>query len=237
MGLDFLRAAREIDGWTGRRRPEFMRESMRWFVEFYANGAHRLPQIAPATDSAPAAERPVIQAAEAPGGPRADTDDRARAAAASISVVIPVFNHVSYLRRCVLSAHRQTLAPRGSSASMTGPPISRSGPHSRRWQRKSPSSGCTSRSGTLGSPTRRIEPLRSRRANSSRSSTVTTSLLPAPSRKSRARSHGIPRSTISSPIAARWTRRIGWCGTRCTGGTQSPTRWIGRPTTRTCSTP
>ena len=112
MGLDFLRAAREIDGWTGRQRPEFMRESMRWFVEFYANGAHRLPQIAPATDSAPAAERPVIQAAEAPGGPRADTDDRARAAAASISVVIPVFNHVSYLRRCVLSAHRQTLAPR-----------------------------------------------------------------------------------------------------------------------------
>jgi glycosyltransferase involved in cell wall biosynthesis len=112
MGLDFLRAAREIDGWTGGERPEFMRESMRWFVEFYANGAHRLPRMAPPVNPVSAAERRVIQAGALPGAPRADTDDAVRAAAASVSVVVPVFNHASYLRRCVLSAHRQTLAPR-----------------------------------------------------------------------------------------------------------------------------
>ena len=107
MGLEWMKAAVQIDGWLAGRHPEFMGCCNDWYMQFYVARApadSRSPAAA-----APAAEPPPLL----PLPPvEANATDEERAAAATISVVVPVFNHARYLRKCLRSAHAQSAPPR-----------------------------------------------------------------------------------------------------------------------------
>lgn len=108
MGLQWLKASAEIERWLGGRYPHFVEQSVRWYVDFYVDRAAREPSSSPTEPPRPppsTRRRPAARRA-----PRA-VDDAVRTAGASMSVVIPVFNHASYLRRAILSATAQTVPP------------------------------------------------------------------------------------------------------------------------------
>jgi hypothetical protein len=108
-----MKAAAQIESWLQGRHPDFMARSTAWYVEFYARKAHEDPgdvqEPLPLDASVPALLPDALPAA-APA-PSASASAASREAAASISVVIPVFNHARHLGKCIRSAHEQTLPP------------------------------------------------------------------------------------------------------------------------------
>jgi glycosyltransferase involved in cell wall biosynthesis len=103
MGVEFLKAAKQIDRWLGGRRPDFMQRSVSWFAEYYANLP--VPSAQPAPEPSPPAPLPPVPR---PAGPLAPRDE---SRAACITVVVPVHDHQRFLRRCLLSARDQTCPP------------------------------------------------------------------------------------------------------------------------------
>lgn len=102
MGLDWIKAASRIDSWLAGRHPDFLEASLRWYFEWYLTRARSRPRPPARKALAPATEDPPATARSRAPRLRAD----------AISVVVPIFNHAGYLRRCVLSVRDQTVAPR-----------------------------------------------------------------------------------------------------------------------------
>ncbi len=112
MSQDFMKAARQIDAWLGGSHPDFMERCRRWAAEFYPasaaeEGATRRSASVP---PAPPPRGPPVPEPSPPARSSAGAADRA--AAGRVSIVIPVFNHAAHLRRCIRSAHLQTLSAR-----------------------------------------------------------------------------------------------------------------------------
>jgi glycosyltransferase involved in cell wall biosynthesis len=113
LGLEWLKAAAEIERWTCGSHPDFMDRAVRWYLEFYASGDRPGTERPAEADDRGAASGPlVVMPAHKSLAAPADPDPELTDAARSISVVVPAFNHANYLRACILSAHEQTLAPR-----------------------------------------------------------------------------------------------------------------------------
>jgi glycosyltransferase involved in cell wall biosynthesis len=116
MREDFVTAAREIEKWLGGRHPEFLEQRTQWASEFYARcaaeteaAAAKAKRASTGDAAAPGVGAPVPMVTSAPAS---SAGDAVRAAAATISVVVPVFDHARYLERCIRSAHLQSLRPR-----------------------------------------------------------------------------------------------------------------------------
>lgn len=119
MGLEWLKAARQIETWLDGRHPDFMPRSLAWHRDFYLARAESQQARAEPTDASPTAS--ASKSAEPRIGVQPTAEQLACATpkvieAATptkpkISVVIPVYNHARYLESCIDSASQQTFAP------------------------------------------------------------------------------------------------------------------------------